>query len=828
MRGSGWLLPAITLVIWVAAVGWPAVATILESASGDDQAAVAGAQASWSVFQTTTLFAIGITLGAIALGWAPGRLLGRLASRGFAAPSVAAMIVPLCLPAYIVFWCWSQTWPAGSTLYAWAAADNERIAFLRGATLVIGMVCWSWPLVALPVAAVTATASARQRAELMRLDGAGVVARFVERLRTDGRGLAIGALLVFLTAFNNTTCFDLAGVFSFGNELRALAEFEAPTAQVLVVSWPAIAAAVLGAAAVWVMLRPNAERRAVAGGRVAVGGVVGTLVIWTVTIAVPLVIFLSSVWGVGRFGEFWSIYSADAMNTALLALAAGAGAAIIAIGFAAIWQDRRRWIRWHGHTMAVGLLIAAAVPGTIVAVALEAGYNLGPLDDLVYLTPAIVILGLVARFGFIGALLGRWLALREPKSLSAMRSLDGASTLIGFIQSARPQVVIAATASLSIVTVLAMSEIPVSARVHPPGVELLAPAVLNALHYQRPWTVAYASLGIMAFSVMTAAGVALLWARMPRRGALVGVASVALGILLFLPGCQQEEPSSGKPLEVINTFGTPGLSLGQFNYPRAMAIDPQRECIYIVDKTARVQRFGFDGVAQLQWRMPEYEIGQPVGISVSPDGRVFVGDSHYHRVLVFDADGNELMRFGEYGEGPGQFSTFPSDIAFGPEGRLYVAEYGGNDRIQVFTAEGDFLFTFGSFGEGPGQLSRPQSLYFDLEAGELYIADACNHRIVVTDADGATLRTIGQSGAGLGEFVYPYDFLLRPDRTLLVVENGASRVQWLDADGGSLASFGRFGQGAEELQNPWGIDGASSRIFVLDSRNNRVMELRSP
>ena len=827
MRGSGWLPPAITLVICVAVVGWPTAAMVLESASGRPW--VGGAHASFSVFQTTTLFAIGITLGAIVLGWAPGRLLGRLAARGASAPSVAAIIVPLCLPAYIVFWCWSQTWPAGSALYAWAAADNERIAFLRGATVVIGMVCWSWPLVALPVAAVTATASAWQRAELMRLDGAGVVARFIERLRTDGRGLAIGALLVFLTAFNNTTCFDLAGVFSFGNELRVLDVFNAPAGQMLVVSWPAIAAAVVGAAAVWVMLRPNAERRAVAGGRVAVGGVVATMFIWTVTIAVPLVIFLSSVWGFGRFGEFWSIYSTDVWYTALLALAAGVGSAIVAIGFAAIWQDHRSWIRWHGHMMAVGLLIAAAVPGTIVAVALEAGYNLGPLAKLVYMTPAIVILGLVARFGFIGALLGRWLALREPKSLSAMRSLDGASTLIGFIQSARPQVVIAATASLSIVTVLAMSEIPVSTSVQPPGEKhLLATAVLPALHYQRPWTAAYASLGVMALAIAAAAGVALLWARTPRRGSLVSMAPIALGILWILPGCQQEEPSSGKPLEVINTFGTPGLSLGQFNYPRAMAIDPQRECIYIVDKTARVQRFGFDGVAQLQWRMPEYEIGQPVGISVSPDGRVFVGDSHYHRVLVFDADGNELMRFGEYGEGPGQFSTFPSDIAFGPEGRLYVAEYGGNDRIQVFTAEGDFLFTFGSFGEGPGQLSRPQSLHFDLEAGELYIADACNHRIVVTDADGATLRTIGQSGSGLGEFVYPYDFLLRPDGTLLVVENGASRVQWLDADGGSLASFGRFGQGAEELQNPWGIDGASSRIFVLDSRNNRVVELRSP
>ena len=62
---------------------------------------------------------------------------------------------------------------------------------------------------------------------------------------------------------------------------------------------------------------------------------------------------------------------------------------------------------------------------------------------------------------------------------------------------------------------------------------------------------------------------------------------------------------------------------------------------------------------------------KPVGLSVHPDGRVFVADTHYNRVLVFDRDGKELARFGGYGKEPGHF-IYPTDIAFGNDGRIYV------------------------------------------------------------------------------------------------------------------------------------------------------------
>ena len=60
-----------------------------------------------------------------------------------------------------------------------------------------------------------------------------------------------------------------------------------------------------------------------------------------------------------------------------------------------------------------------------------------------------------------------------------------------------------------------------------------------------------------------------------------------------------------------------------------------------------------------------------------------------HQVVVFDAA--DLAA--ESGFWAGEFN-YPTDVALGPEGTLYVAD-GFNDRIQVFGADGRFLRKWG-------------------------------------------------------------------------------------------------------------------------------------
>lgn len=94
------------------------------------------------------------------------------------------------------------------------------------------------------------------------------------------------------------------------------------------------------------------------------------------------------------------------------------------------------------------------------------------------------------------------------------------------------------------------------------------------------------------------------------------------------------------------------------------------------------------------------------GISVAPDGRIFVADYTTVDVKVYDTDYQWQMTFSEYSEEPGQ-NTKPefTDIY---DGKYYMPE-AGNHRVFVWDLEGKFLFTFGGKGTAPGQMNNPES-----------------------------------------------------------------------------------------------------------------------
>ena len=110
----------------------------------------------------------------------------------------------------------------------------------------------------------------------------------------------------------------------------------------------------------------------------------------------------------------------------------------------------------------------------------------------------------------------------------------------------------------------------------------------------------------------------------------------------------------------------------------------------------------------------------PNDVLVAPDGSIFVGEGHSNaegspnRVHKFDADGNHLFSFGEWGMGPGEFRQ-PHALAMDSKGRLFVADR-GNDRIQIFDQEGNLLDIWYQF-------SRNSGIFID-EHDVLYAADS--------------------------------------------------------------------------------------------------------
>lgn len=300
----------------------------------------------------------------------------------------------------------------------------------------------------------------------------------------------------------------------------------------------------------------------------------------------------------------------------------------------------------------------------------------------------------------------------------------------------------------------------------------------------------------------------------PSRGLFL-LPLIAIGPMLA--GC---EPPPLSDNGVVGVIGHEGLRDGEFHYPRAVTAEPDGS-VFVVDKTGRIQRFDRDGKFETAWRMPEIRAGKPVGIYMHTDGRLFIADTHYHRVLITDRDGKTLGSFGHEGMGEGEFQL-PTDVAVDADGYIYVSEYHLTERVSKWTPDFTFIQFIGD-GEVRGKrMGRPSAIEIDDEQ-TLWVADACNHRLIRFTLDGKVLAVVGGFGTEPGKLKYPYDVTMTPDGNLLVCEYGNNRLQWLTKDGRSLGVWGTDGRKVGQLFAPWGaVYGPGGRVYVVDAMNNRV------
>ena len=235
------------------------------------------------------------------------------------------------------------------------------------------------------------------------------------------------------------------------------------------------------------------------------------------------------------------------------------------------------------------------------------------------------------------------------------------------------------------------------------------------------------------------------------------------------------------------------------------------------DATGKFLRSHADGVFTL-----------PHGLRVDADDNIWATDTGAHIVVKLNPKGRILMVLGMKGSTvewhqAGHLHGFnePNDLAFGPDGEIFVTQgHGkGESRVLKFDRDGEFIGTWGGEGRGPGEFNVPHSIVCDGKR-QLYIADRSNERIQVFDLDGNYLRESSHPGT-------PCGLCLCNDRRHIMMAHGhAGLIMKLDPAGKVLGASGGQGKGPHRYGEAHflALD-RRENIYVADTLNWRVQKL---
>jgi len=258
-----------------------------------------------------------------------------------------------------------------------------------------------------------------------------------------------------------------------------------------------------------------------------------------------------------------------------------------------------------------------------------------------------------------------------------------------------------------------------------------------------------------------------------------------------------------------------------FRTPFGVAVDGGGS-VYVSDSgNFRIQKFSTNGEFITKWG----EIGGAQGIAVDSSGNAYVTVWGLYRVFKFNSNGEFITKWGPAGTGDAEFK-FPylSDwdeiargIAVDENGNVYVAD-AGNHRIQKFASDGQFITKWGSYGKDPGQFDFPSEIAVD-KNGYVYVVDSNNDRIQKFTDGGQFVTMWGSHGTGEGAFNFNDDPQFRPhikgpqgggiaidaDGNVYVADTVNDRVQKFTSNGQFISEWEDDGSRGGEFARPFGI-----------------------
>lgn len=221
-----------------------------------------------------------------------------------------------------------------------------------------------------------------------------------------------------------------------------------------------------------------------------------------------------------------------------------------------------------------------------------------------------------------------------------------------------------------------------------------------------------------------------------------------------------------------------------FEEPAGLAVGSDGS-VYVADSCHnRVRRIDWDGTISTFAGTGEAGFGgdggpallaklwRPVGVATDGAGNVYISDLLNSRIRRVGSDGviETIAGKGEEGfagdGGPALLAEFrePTAVAVDAAGSVYVAD-SGNDRIRRIDADGTITTLAGIAGQAASEEGAPNSADDGSPAGRLrlngpggvatdaagnvFVADTFNHRVLVIDSRGGITTLAGGDQAGL-------------------------------------------------------------------------------
>lgn len=272
-----------------------------------------------------------------------------------------------------------------------------------------------------------------------------------------------------------------------------------------------------------------------------------------------------------------------------------------------------------------------------------------------------------------------------------------------------------------------------------------------------------------------------------------------------------ELPENNAPINRL--FGAklssgPDGSLYIPNNTHILKVDTNGNVTTVVGSLSSSQGYGGDGGPAT-----EAVLNQALSVALSPDGSLFIADANNHRLRKVDPMG-VITTFAGTGSagfsgdnGPALLAQFayPTSVAVGPDGNVYVADK-NNHRIRRVGTDG-IITTYAGTGIGCGiaiednqlaveaPLCSPMSLQVDSD-GNLYFINSgrLNIRTVYRIGQDGLITAVagkvdseGYNGDGLlateAELKRPEDIALGPDGTLYIADSENHRIRYVTSDG---------------------------------------------